>query len=61
VHVTPEGAVGHVQLQSSAGHAALDAAAMEAVRKWRFEPARSGPAAVAAWAVVRIRFSVGDR
>jgi protein TonB len=46
VRISMDGRVDDVQVQRSAGHAALDRAAVEAVRKWRFEPARNGSVAV---------------
>ena len=60
VHVAPDGRVDDVQVQRSAGHAALDAAAMTAVRQWRFEPARRGTTAVAMWVVVPVEFHLRD-
>jgi protein TonB len=42
----------------SAGHADLDEAAMEAVRKWRFEPARRGKDAVTVWVTLPVRFEL---
>jgi periplasmic protein TonB len=56
VHVSTDGSVDEVQVQRSAGHPALDRAATEAVRKWRFEPARNGSVAVAVWVVVPFEF-----
>ena len=38
--VLPEGRAGRIELEKSSGHALLDAAAMKAVRAWRFTPAR---------------------
>jgi len=60
VHITTEGRVDDVQVERSAGHAALDRAASEAIRKWRFEPARRGSAAVATWVVIPVEFRLTD-
>ena len=60
VHISADGNIDDVQVQRSAGHAALDRAAAEAVRKWRFEPARNGPVAVAVWAVVHVEFRLKE-
>jgi protein TonB len=61
VHIAEDGRVDEVQVQRSAGHPALDAAAETAVRQWRFEPARSGTTAVAMWVVVPFEFHLrGD-
>jgi TonB family protein len=46
VNVLADGQVGEVTIEQSAGHAALDEAAKDAVRQWRFEPARRGSDAV---------------
>src|SRR5207302_449003 len=42
VFVGADGRVGDVIVKQSAGHPDLDAAAAEAVKRWRFEPARRG-------------------
>jgi periplasmic protein TonB len=47
VLVTVEGRVTDVVVKESAGHPALDEAAVDAVRRWRFEPARRGSEPVA--------------
>ena len=59
-HITTDGTIDEIQVQSSAGHPALDQAAVAAVRKWRFEPARSGTVAVAAWVVIPVEFRLRD-
>ena len=56
VHVGADGTIDDVLVQRSAGHDALDRAAAEAVRKWRFEPARNAAGAVAVWVVVPVDF-----
>ena len=60
VHISTDGSIDDVQVQRSAGHAALDRAAAEAVRKWRFEPARNGSVAVAVWVVVPVEFRLKE-
>ena len=40
VEVLTDGRAGRIDLEKSSGHAALDAAAINAVRAWRFNPAR---------------------
>ena len=59
-HITADGSIDEVQVQGSAGHPALDQAAVDAVRKWRFEPARSGTVAVAVWVVIPVEFRLRD-
>ena len=40
LRVLENGKVGEVQIEQSAGHADLDNAAVDAVKRWLFEPAR---------------------
>jgi len=56
VHVLADGRIGDVLVERSAGHPDLDQAAMEAVRRWRFEPARRGADAVAMWVLLPVEF-----
>ncbi len=56
VHVSTEGIAIEVQLHQSSGSSALDEAALEAVRKWRFVPAKQGTEPVVAWVLVPIDF-----
>jgi protein TonB len=59
VRVLPDGSVAEVLVDRSAGHADLDTAAVDAVRRWRFEPARRGGEPVAVWILVPVRFTLG--
>jgi protein TonB len=56
VRVDAEGHVAAIEVQATSGHPRLDEAAVEAVRQWRFVPARAGDHRVAGWAVVPINF-----
>ncbi len=58
VYVLPNGLPEAIELKRSSGIECLDKSALEAVRRWRFIPARSGDVAVAAWVVVPIEFSL---
>jgi periplasmic protein TonB len=58
VHVLIDGRVGEVVVQQSAGHPDLDLAAAEAVRRWRFEPARRGDEPVAMWVLLPVEFQI---
>jgi protein TonB len=58
VYVEPDGNASRVELKASSGYPRLDSAAMTAVHKWRFVPARLGDTATGAWVVVPISFSV---
>ncbi len=60
VEVTPDGAVADAQVADSSGHAVLDEAAVETIRRWRFEPARQGGAPVAGDVRVPITFRLVD-
>jgi periplasmic protein TonB len=54
--VLANGRVGEVRVEQTAGHPDLDQAATEAVKKWRFEPARRGNQAVAVWLRMPVKF-----
>jgi protein TonB len=56
VLVTREGLAGSVNVQGTSGSGALDQAAVDAVRGWRFVPARQGQQPVEAWVLVPIVF-----
>jgi protein TonB len=56
VLVSEQGAAVSVQLQHSCGFARLDDAALDAVRQWRFVPAKRGAEAIEEWVLVPIAF-----
>lgn len=56
VFVAADGRVGDVIVKESAGHPDLDHAAADAVRRWRFEPARRGSDPVAMWVLLPVEF-----
>ena len=56
--VQTDGTVGEMSVVRSAGHPDLDQVAMEAVRKWRFEPARRGKDPVVVWVTLPVRFEL---
>ena len=58
VNVTALGDAERVQLRQSSGKQRLDEAALEAVRHWRFVPARRGTQAIAASVIVPIVFEL---
>jgi len=58
VFVDAQGGAEQVQVLSPSGYELLDQAAQEAVRRWRFVPARQADRAVAAWVLVPIRFAL---
>ena len=58
VAVTAEGRAADVQLQRSSGFARLDDAALKAVRRWEFNPARLGATPIACAVEVPVRFGL---
>jgi periplasmic protein TonB len=60
VSVAADGRAESVSIGKSSGHSLLDAAAVDAVRRWRFEPARRAGVPVAGTATVPIRFRLED-
>lgn len=56
VLVSADGHADEVELGTSSGFERLDAAARQAVVRWRFVPARRGDERVAAWVLVPISF-----
>lgn len=60
VLVDREGLPASVAIEKTSGYAPLDNAAREAVRNWRFAPARRGSQAVEAWVLVPVVFRLED-
>ena len=58
VHILPDGSVGQIRLRASSGYRRLDQSALDAVRRWRYVPARQGGQAIAYWYVQPIVFSL---
>ena len=58
MRITAQGRVEDVQVERSAGHSDLDQSALEAVRRWRFEPARRGGEPVAVWVIIPVEFKL---
>jgi len=56
VLVTREGVPARVTVEQTSGSRALDAAALETVKTWRFVPARRGGEEIEAWVLVPIVF-----
>ncbi len=56
VLVSAQGGAQQVEIKHSSGSPRLDAAASEAVRRWKFVPARRGDVPVEAWVVVPVSF-----
>ncbi|MGF6395213.1 energy transducer TonB [Pseudomonas plecoglossicida] len=58
VEVLASGKPGQIQIQKSSGREALDAAALAAVKRWSFVPAKQGDVAQAGWVSVPIDFKL---
>jgi periplasmic protein TonB len=58
VRVLENGRVGDVLVEQSAGFRDLDISAVDAVKKWLFEPARRGKDAVAVWVMLPVKFEL---
>ncbi|MDB5985721.1 MAG: cell envelope biosis protein TonB [Nevskia sp.] len=60
VYVSPEGHSEQIEVDRSSGFDRLDRSAIEAVRRWRFVPAKQGSQAVAAWVLIPINFNLSQ-
>lgn len=58
VRVEADGRPSQVEIKTSSGSLRLDQAAEDAVRRWRFIPAKRGGEAVSAWVIVPISFNL---
>jgi TonB family protein len=58
--VRADGRIGAVQVKRSSGYASLDDSALEAVKMWKFEPAKRMGNAVDVWVEIPIRFKLSS-
>lgn len=58
VRIGPKGRPDDISLEKSSGYALLDGAARDAVRRWRFEPAKKNGEPVESMTIVPVRFSL---
>jgi protein TonB len=58
VHVLATGKPGEIQIQKSSGRDQLDDAALAAVKRWSFAPAKQGNSPVDGWVSVPIDFKL---
>jgi protein TonB len=54
--ILPTGRVGNARIRQSSGYAILDQSALEAVKPWRFEPAKKSGKPFTFWVEVPIKF-----
>ena len=60
VEVLSSGVCGQIEIMKSSGHSMLDKAALKAVKRWKFKPARRGNMSVTFWAEIPIKFDLED-
>ena len=60
VLVDDQGRIKQVEINSSSGSDALDRAAAEGIKRWRFHPARYGDKPVETWLRIPVEFRLGD-
>jgi protein TonB len=58
VLVTERGLPGQLQVLKSSGHPRLDEAALDAIRKWKFKPAKNGATPILSWTRVQVKFEL---
>lgn len=61
VYILPDGSVGEARLKASSGFPRLDEAALAAVRRWRYVPARRGDEPIPYWYVQPLEFELSVR
>jgi len=54
--ILPDGRVGNTKIRKSSGYAVLDQSAIEAVKPWKFEPAKKSGKPFAVWVELPIKF-----
>ena len=60
VYVNTEGEGAEIEIDRSSGYERLDRAAVDAVHRWRFIPAKQGSQAIAAWVLIPINFNLSQ-
>jgi protein TonB len=60
VEVFSDGRIGRIEIESSSGHILLDEAAVNAVKRWRFEPATRNGQPVPTRARIPVEFSLRE-
>ena len=60
VEVLTNGRVGNVEVEKSSSYEVLDQAALEAMKTWRFIPAKRGRIPMRSWVNILITFQLQD-
>jgi TonB family protein len=60
VEVLPNGRVGEVKLEKASGYAVLNQSALEAMKHWRFIPAKQGKVPIRSWVNILMTFRLRD-
>lgn len=60
VYILPDGSVGEIKLNKSSGFPRLDNAALQAVKNWKYVPAKRGDTAIAFWYVQPVSFVLNN-
>ena len=60
VYILANGQVGELRIKQSSGFKRLDDAAMQAVKKWQYVPARRGNEAISFWYIQPLSFSLNS-
>ncbi len=58
--ILPDGRVGNMKIRKSSGYAILDKSAVEAVKPWKFEPAKKSGKPLTVWVELPIKFVLHD-
>ncbi len=60
VYILPDGSVGEIKLNKSSGFPRLDNAALQAVKNWKYVPAKRGNKPIAFWYVQPVSFVLNN-
>ncbi|MCA9421353.1 MAG: TonB family protein, partial [Nitrospira sp.] len=58
--ITADGAPSQVEIRKSCGHETLDLAAQEAIKNWKFQPAKDGNIPIAKWVDIPVKFDLNS-
>lgn len=58
--IATDGVPSQVEIKKSSGHEALDLAAQEAIKSWKFQPAKDGNILIAKWVDIPIKFDLNS-